>query len=112
MESASLIFFSHLDVLPIFLIQTFYMPTGSEMVQASRFKDDPFSSSLPDTHPSVAVKWANRVGRPSRFSGLRLTPFRIGILLLFFGSFVLIHDSFSESGGSKVSYRGHPNAAS
>lgn len=101
MESANSIFFSYLEVLPIFFIQTFCRPTSSKMVQASRFKDDPFSSPLLETPPSVAVKWANRVARPSRFSGLRLTPFRIGILLLFFGSFVLIHDSFSKSGSSK-----------
>lgn len=100
MESANSIFFSYLEVLPIFLIQTFYRLTSSKMVQASRFKDDPFSSPLPETPLSVAVKWANRVARPSRFSGLRLTPFRIGILLLFFGSFVLIHNSFSKSGSS------------
>ncbi|KAH8748031.1 hypothetical protein BGZ57DRAFT_945875 [Hyaloscypha finlandica] len=62
------------------------------MLHKSRFGDDPFSASLPETPPSTAVKWANRAARPSRFSGLRLTRLRIGILLLFTGSFVLIHD--------------------
>ena len=63
----------------------------SKMLQSPRFNDDPFSSPLPETPPSIAVKWANRVVRPSRFSGLRLTPIRIGILLLLTGSFVLVH---------------------
>jgi hypothetical protein len=73
------------------------------MLQKSRFSDDPFSSPLPETPPSTAVKWAKRVARPSRFSGLRLTPLRIGILLLLAGSFVLIHDWIPKLTTPKVS---------
>jgi hypothetical protein len=48
-------------------------------------QDDPFTPPNAETPPSVACKWANRVTRvtrPSRFSDLRLTPFKIGVLLL------------------------------
>lgn len=88
-ESAATLFTSILNFFqpppPIFSTSA-----RSKMLQRDRFNDDPFSSPLPETPPSTAVKWANRVARPSRFSGLRLTPLRIGILLFFIGGFILI----------------------
>ena len=63
-----------------------------QMWQRSASYDDLFRSPLPQTSPSIAYKWLNRVGRPSRFSGLRLTPFRFGFLLLAVGSLILVLD--------------------
>jgi hypothetical protein len=62
------------------------------MLKKSRVSYHPFSSPLPETFPSTAAKWSMRVARPSRFSGLRLTPARIGILILLTCSLVVIHD--------------------
>lgn len=80
-----------------------HTPAHSKMLQRPHFTDDPFSSLLPKTPPSTTVKWANQLTRPSRFSGLRLTPLRIGILLLLIGFFVLIQDLFPRLGSPKVS---------
>lgn len=63
-----------------------------KMQQRSRFNEDPFTSPLPETPPSAAIKWAHRVSHPARFSGIRITPFRIGVALFFIASFVWIRD--------------------
>jgi hypothetical protein len=96
--------FTSIDILTTLQhFPTFSTPARSKMLHKSRFGDDPFSASLPETPPSTAVKWANRVARPSRFSGLRLTRLRTGILLLLTGSFVLIHDWIPKLATSRVS---------
>jgi hypothetical protein len=59
-------------------------------------QDDPFMSPIAET-PSITCKWGNQFTRPSRFSGIRVTPFRIGILLLTIGSFVIIRDWIAGS---------------
>jgi hypothetical protein len=74
-----------------------------EMWQRPSSFDDPFRSPLPQTPSSIAYKWANRVGRPPRFSGLRLTPFRFGIFLLAVGSIVLIRDRLPTKVHANVS---------
>ena len=71
--------------------------------QRSRLHDDPFMSPFPETPPRLIYKWATQFARPSRFSGMRFTPFRIGILLLTIGGFVLVRDLVTDSLPEKVS---------
>ena len=71
--------------------------------QRSRLYDDPFMSPFPEASPSITYKWATQFARPSRFSGMRFTPFRIGILLLAIGGFVLVRDLVTDSLSEKVS---------
>ncbi|KUJ13639.1 uncharacterized protein LY89DRAFT_590826 [Mollisia scopiformis] len=68
------------------------------MWERPRLLDDPFTTPSPETPPSTNFKWA-RVSRPARFSGLRFSPFRIGIALVVFGSFILVRDWIPRSGG-------------
>ncbi|CZR69875.1 uncharacterized protein PAC_19775 [Phialocephala subalpina] len=77
------------------------------MWERPRLLDDPFTTPSPETRPSTDFKWVNRVTRhtsvsglrPTRFSGLRITPFRVSIALLILGSFILVRDWIP---GSKV----------
>jgi hypothetical protein len=71
--------------------------------QHSRLHDDPFMSPFPETPQSIAYNWATQFARPSRFSGMRFSPFRIGILLLTIGGFVLVRDLVTGSLFEKVS---------
>jgi hypothetical protein len=105
METANTVpLYFYIDILTTLQpFPTFSTLARSKMFHKSPFGDDPFSASLPETPPSTAIKWANRAARPSRFSGLRLTRLRIGILLLLTGSFVLIHDWIPKLATSRVS---------
>lgn len=60
--------------------------------QRPQLYDDPFMSPSPKTPPSLTYKWATQFARPSRFSGMRVTPFRVGIILLTIAAFALIRD--------------------
>jgi len=62
------------------------------MWQRSRSHDDPFRTPSPEPPSSVTYKWATQVARPSRFSGLRISPFRIGIILVALGGLILLQD--------------------
>lgn len=61
-------------------------------VPSSRFKmwqkEDPFTT--PITSPNLPYRWA-RGTRHSRFSGLRVTPTRIGLALIVCGCLYLFH---------------------
>lgn len=69
--------------------------------QREGFNDDPFMSPFVDTN--ITYKWGNQFTRPSRFSGMRVTPFRIGLLLLTIGGFVILRDWIAGSMDQKVS---------
>ncbi|KAF4629810.1 hypothetical protein G7Y89_g8334 [Cudoniella acicularis] len=66
----------------------------AKMYEAGSVYSDPFKSA--DIPPNPSFKWARGVARPSRFSGLRLSPIRIAFLLLVIECLVLARDWVSD----------------
>jgi hypothetical protein len=72
------------------------------------YYDDPFTSPNPQTEPGTLFRWANRIVRPVRFSGRRLTPLKVCITFLLIGCLLLAQDWLPRIPHSRVSEHNFP----
>jgi hypothetical protein len=72
------------------------------------YYDDPFNSPNPQTEPGTLFRWANRIVRPVRFSGRRLTPLKVCLTFLLIGCLLLAQDWLPRIPHSRVSEHNFP----